>query len=77
MLFRSSWVMSAVACVPRGAHPSFAMGYSERDNAFYQGWDAVSADRDKFREWIQTHVLSSADHAELLASLREAGDILV
>jgi glutaconate CoA-transferase subunit A len=72
-----SWVMSAVACVPRGAHPSFAMGYSERDNAFYQGWDAVSADRDKFREWIQTHVLSSADHAELLASLREAGDILV
>lgn len=53
------------------------MGYSERDNAFYQGWDAVSADRDKFREWIQTHVLNSADHAEMLASLREAGDILV
>lgn len=72
-----SWVMSAVACVPRGAHPSFAMGYSERDNSFYQGWDAISADREKFGEWIQTHVLSSTDHAELLESLRESGDIRV
>ena len=24
---------------PAGAHPSFAMGYSVRDNAFYKSWD--------------------------------------
>ena len=34
-----SWVVDAVCHVPGGAHPSFAMGYSERDNAFYRAWD--------------------------------------
>ena len=34
-----SWVIDAVACVPRGAHPSYAHGYYERDNEFYVAWD--------------------------------------
>ena len=33
------WVVDAVCEVPGGAHPSFAMGYSTRDNAFYRAWD--------------------------------------
>ncbi len=55
-----SWVVSAVACVPGGAHPSYAAGYSQRDNAFYQQWDAVSRHRDTFRAWMEAHVLQGA-----------------
>jgi glutaconate CoA-transferase, subunit A len=58
------WVVSSVCEVPGGAHPSFAMGYSVRDNAFYKAWDAVSKDRDAFLAWIDQHVLGTADFAE-------------
>src|SRR3982751_2605693 len=47
------WAVTRVAHVPGGAHPSYAMGYSERDNAYYQSWDAISRDRDAFGEWLQ------------------------
>jgi glutaconate CoA-transferase subunit A len=52
-----SWVVTAVAEVPGGALPSYAAGYSQRDNGFYQGWDAISRDRERFRAWMQTNVL--------------------
>ncbi len=48
-----SWVIDAVACVPGGAHPSYAHGYYERDNDFYVAWDAISRDRDPSRAWMQ------------------------
>ena len=44
-----SWVVSSVCLVPGGAHPSFAMGFSERDNSFYRAWDEISRDRDRSR----------------------------
>jgi glutaconate CoA-transferase subunit A len=53
-----SWALSAVACVPGGSHPSYAMGYSTRDNAFYKGWDAISRDRDVFASWMEENVTS-------------------
>ena len=43
-----SWVVDAVCEVPGGAHPSFAIGYSTRDNAFYRAWDDISRDRGTF-----------------------------
>lgn len=52
-----SWVVSAVARVPGGAHPSYAAGYTQRDNAFYSDWDKVSRDRDTFTSWMEEHVL--------------------
>jgi glutaconate CoA-transferase subunit A len=52
-----SWVIDAVACVPRGAHPSYAHGYHERDNKFYVEWEAISRDRDTFTAWMREHVL--------------------
>jgi glutaconate CoA-transferase subunit A len=52
-----SWVVSAVAHVPGGAHPSYAAGYTTRDNAFYSEWDAISRDRDTFTTWMEQHVL--------------------
>ena len=54
-----SWVVTAVAPVPGGAHPSYASGYSQRDNAFYRHWDFVSRDRDRFTAWMQGHVLGA------------------
>jgi glutaconate CoA-transferase subunit A len=64
-----TWVVSAVCEVPRGAHPSFAMGYSSRDNAFYRDWDAISKDRDSFTKWIDDNVLGTRDHAEHLTKI--------
>ena len=46
------WVVTAVAAAPGGAHPSYAHGYYERDNAFYVRWDAISRDREAFAEWM-------------------------
>ena len=54
-----SWTVSAVCLVPRGAHPSYASGYSRRDNAFYTAWDEVSRDRATFEAWMQRNVLQS------------------
>jgi glutaconate CoA-transferase subunit A len=52
-----TWTVSYVARVPGGAHPSYAQGYSARDNTFYVAWDAISRDRDRFRAWLDEHVL--------------------
>ena len=55
-----SWAVTAVAEVPRGAHPSYAQDYYERDNVYYKDWDAISRDRNQFTEWLHAHVLESA-----------------
>ena len=52
-----SWTVGAIACVPGGAHPSFAHGYYKRDNAYYKAWDAISRDRDGFLAWMKQNVL--------------------
>src|SRR5438105_14115647 len=66
------WLVTAVSVVPGGAHPSYAAGCYERDNRFYLEWDQIARDRGRFQQWMQDHVLSSRDHAELLARLRVA-----
>lgn len=53
-----SWTVDAVSEVPQGSHPSYSMGYTTRDNAFYTGWDAISRDRDMFDVWMQRFVMS-------------------
>ncbi len=52
-----SWTVGAVACVPGGAHPSYAHGYYRRDNAFYKAWDAIARDRESFLAWMKANVL--------------------
>jgi glutaconate CoA-transferase subunit A len=47
-----TWVVTYVSHVPAGAHPSYAQGYSDRDNAYYQAWDPISRDRDAFERWL-------------------------
>ena len=49
--------MGAIALVPGGAHPSYARGYYDRDNASYVAWDEIAADRDHFLRFMEEHVL--------------------
>jgi glutaconate CoA-transferase subunit A len=47
-----AWTVTYVAEVPDGAHPSYALGYSVRDNDYYAKWDAISRDRAAFTTWV-------------------------
>jgi glutaconate CoA-transferase subunit A len=51
-----AWCVDFVAEVPGGAHPSYALGYSARDNDFYLSWDEISRDRQRFTAWLDQHV---------------------
>ena len=64
-----SWVVTAIACVPGGAYPSYAQGYYSRDNAFYLAWDAIARERVRFADWMDRHVRGTADHAAFLRSV--------
>jgi len=55
-----AWTVSYVAHVPNGAHPSYAAGYTDRDNDYYVAWDAIARDRDTFGAWLAEHVLAGA-----------------
>ena len=54
-----SWTVEHVAEAPGGAPPSYAHGYYDRDNAWYQAWDEISRDRDRFRRWLEDEVLAA------------------
>jgi glutaconate CoA-transferase, subunit A len=64
-----SWTVDAIVEVPRGSHPSYSMGYTERDNAFYTKWDKISRDRDIFSKWITEYVTGPEDFSTYLAAL--------
>jgi glutaconate CoA-transferase subunit A len=66
------FAVTAIACVPGGAWPSYAHGHYARDNAFYLAWDAISRDREAFERWIERHVRRTPDHAAFLHSLAMA-----
>jgi glutaconate CoA-transferase subunit A len=51
-----SWTVTAIAHVPGGCFPSYAAGYSERDNAYYEAWDVLSRDRSSFEHWLEREV---------------------
>jgi glutaconate CoA-transferase, subunit A len=66
------WTIDAIAVVPGGAHPSYAHGYYQRDNAVYLEWDKVSADRELFADWMKANVLDASPEvfAERVKGLR-------
>lgn len=69
-----SWTVTAVAWVPRGSHPSYSMGFSTRDNAFYTEWDAISRDRESFASWMREFVVETEDHASYLDLMESRSD---
>jgi glutaconate CoA-transferase, subunit A len=50
------WVISAVVRAPEGARPSYAHGYYTRDDDFYQEWDTIARDRERFHCWMEQNV---------------------
>ncbi|WP_339732851.1 CoA transferase subunit A [uncultured Pseudomonas sp.] len=64
-----SWAITAVCVVPGGAHPSYAHGYYERDNRFYQAWDPIARDRETFTAWIDTYIRGTEDFLQFQAKL--------
>lgn len=64
-----TWALSAICLVPGGAHPSYAHGYYERDNRFYQRWDPIARDRDAFNAWVDEFIRGTEDFSEFQAKL--------
>jgi glutaconate CoA-transferase, subunit A len=54
-----AWTVDYVAAAPGGAHPSYALDYTVRDNDFYVAWDAISRDRETFTDWLEREVLGA------------------
>jgi glutaconate CoA-transferase, subunit A len=51
-----AWTVSYVAVAPNGSHPSYALGYTERDNDYYEAWDPIGRDREAFQRWLDTEI---------------------
>jgi glutaconate CoA-transferase subunit A len=64
-------VVDAVVVEPFGAHPSYAQGYYDRDNAFYIEWDAISRDSRALERWLAEWVHGVADRSEYLDKVGE------
>jgi glutaconate CoA-transferase, subunit A len=69
------WVVTAIAEVPGGAAPSYAHGFYERDNGFYQDWDDIARERTTFSEWMERFVLGTRDFDEHSRKLRQAREV--
>jgi glutaconate CoA-transferase, subunit A len=54
-----AWVLDAVCHVPNGSWPSYSADFSVRDNGFYEEWDAIARDRDRFKQWMDDNVLNA------------------
>ena len=65
-------VVDAVVVEPFGAHPSYAQGYYDRDNAFYLEWDAVSRDEHSLQAWLDEWVHRVDGRAAYLDKLGQA-----
>ncbi len=57
------FLVTAVCHGPYGAHPSYAQGYYDRDNAFYVEWDAISRDPERLNAWLEEWVYGVPDRA--------------
>jgi glutaconate CoA-transferase, subunit A len=65
------WTVDAVVKAPGGASPSYAMGYYDRDNAFYKRWDEISRTREGFLGWLKEKVFLEQSDSPSLASVHE------
>jgi glutaconate CoA-transferase subunit A len=59
--------VDAVVVEPWGAHPSYAQGYYDRDNAFYVGWEKISRDPAALAAYLDEFVYGMRDRAEYVA----------
>ena len=62
-------IVDAVVVEPWGAHPSYAQGHYDRDNAFYLEWDAISRDEERLQAWLDEWVRGTTGRAEYVDRL--------
>jgi glutaconate CoA-transferase subunit A len=69
-------IVDAVVVEPWGAHPSYAQGFYDRDNAFYVAWDRISRDPAELTRYLDTWVYGVAGRAEYMRRQPELADRL-
>lgn len=57
-------IVDAVVVEPWGAHPSYAQGYYDRDNAFYVEWDSIARQAASLNAWLDEWVYGVKNRAE-------------
>ncbi len=62
-------IVDAVVVEPYGAHPSYAQGYYDRDNAFYLDWERISRDAASLDAWLDEWVFGVTSRSEYLEKL--------
>ncbi len=62
-------LITAIAHAPRGAWPSYASGYYERDNDAYIAWDEISKERESFQKWLDEEVYSKKSDSDQVGSM--------
>jgi glutaconate CoA-transferase subunit A len=65
------FIVDAVCHVPHCAHPSYAQGYYDRDNAFYLEWDRISSDPERLQAWLAEWVYGLEDRPAYWEKLGE------
>jgi glutaconate CoA-transferase subunit A len=70
------FIVDAVVHEPWGAHPSYAQGYYDRDNAFYVTWEPISRDPSRLAAYLDTYVMGVPDRAGYLAATPDLADRL-
>lgn len=57
------FIVDAVCHVPFAAHPSYAQGYYDRDNAFYLEWDKISSTKEGVKAYLDEWVYGVSGRA--------------
>jgi glutaconate CoA-transferase subunit A len=80
-------IVDAVVIEPFAAHPSYALGYYDRDNRFYVEWARISKDRASLDRYIEDWILGVPDRkgyreklgteyvSKLMAKSRPSGSV--
>ncbi|MDL1895832.1 CoA transferase subunit A [Anaerolineae bacterium CFX7] len=63
-------IVDAVVVEPFGAHPSYAQGYYDRDNAFYVEWDTIAREAATLDAWLDEWVYGVENRAAYVAKMR-------
>ena len=63
------FIVDAVVHEPWGAHPSYAQGYYDRDNAFYVQWEEISRSADALQQYLNDFVYDVRDRAQYLKKI--------
>jgi glutaconate CoA-transferase subunit A len=58
-----AWTVTRVVHSPGGTWPSYAQGFTHRDELFYSDWNAISRDRATFLAWMVEQHLMTADQS--------------